>query len=124
MRRGFGAILISSKGRALRGGGGYPVHIFFERTHWVQAGRLSSHLILRCLAADRVRHKTNTLVGEGARAGSQSTYLQLLQPVLTFGLLVLARFGLSAAEDPEALVEAEGEEEEAGEKREAPDPAL
>lgn len=27
----------------------------------------------------------------------QCTYLQLLQPVLTFGLLVLARFGLCEA---------------------------
>lgn len=42
-----------------------------ERTHCVQAGRFSSHLILRCL--------------------------QLLQPVLTFGLLVLARLCLGGS---------------------------
>lgn len=47
------------------------MHSFLERTQLEQAGRFSSHLILR--------------------------NLQLLQPVLTFGLLVLARFGLCEA---------------------------
>jgi len=75
-RIGFGAILTSSKGLALRGGGGYPEHTFFDRTQLKHSGLCSSHLILRCL--------------------------QLLQPVLTFGLLVLARFcfSLSALDDP------------------------
>lgn len=49
----------------LRGGhsgGGYPGHFFFNREHCVHEGNFSSHLILLCL--------------------------QLLQPILTFSLLV------------------------------------
>lgn len=79
--RGRGCMLTSELSRA---GGGYPTQSFFERTHCVHAGRFSSHLIrlflLNCQWAD-----TGNL---GARAAS---YLQLLHPVLTFGLLVRTR---------------------------------
>ena len=61
-------------------------------------GRFSSHLILRCLQrsgvnielqqvllSSLIRHRKEDKRIDGA------PYLQLLQPVLTFGLLVLAR---------------------------------
>lgn len=55
------------------------MQIFLERTHCEQEGRLSSHLMRRCL--------------------------QLLHPVLTFGLLVLALLGFAWESEEAGLVE-------------------
>lgn len=89
------------------------MHSFLERSHWVQAGRFSSHLILRSLRGGRERVRTGAhtrrvsglhpprarqeLPEKEAAGDGTSTHLQLLQPVLTFGLLVRARLGLDEA---------------------------
>lgn len=69
------------------------MHIFLERMQLLHDGRFSSHFILLCLQR-HVRTGTNldagvTQTGAGQAGGA---YLQLLHPVLTFGLLVLGRF--------------------------------
>lgn len=78
------------------------MHSFLERTQLEHAGRFSSHLILRNLAVKGLL-ASHPCFQAAIRIPFPSqlptpvmhcTYLQLLQPVLTFGLLVLARFGL------------------------------
>lgn len=81
------------------------MHSFLERTQLEHAGRFSSHLILRnlavkgSLASCSCFQATNlhALMHQFSAPARHCTYLQLLQPVLTFGLLVLARFGLCKA---------------------------
>lgn len=79
------------------------MHSFLERTQLEHAGRFSSHLILRNLAVKRLvsipshAFKLPSCIRFHPSFPTpvlHCTYLQLLQPVLTFGLLVLARFGL------------------------------
>lgn len=65
-------------------------------------GRFSSHLILLCL-----EHSGQALLPQDI-ARKQVPYLQLLHPVLTFGLLVLARRGLCAASAVVEFVTAPG----------------
>ena len=65
------------------------------------AGRFSSHLILRCLRARYVSAaRVHRIVCTWYGIKIAATYLQLLHPVLTLGLLVRARFGLCSASPP------------------------
>jgi hypothetical protein len=72
-----------------------------ERIQFAHAGRFSSHLILLCLRARDVSATNVHPDAELPGVQRELPYLQLLHPVLTFGLLVRARFGFCAA-SPEA----------------------
>lgn len=84
----------------------------------MQAGRFSSHFILRCLhrfvmlarvqcqqvvsRQGRMRKKGIYVARENG--GWEETHLQLLQPVLTLGLLVLARLCFGGSLEVEYVV--------------------
>jgi hypothetical protein len=85
-----------------------------ERTQLLHEGRFSSHFILLCLkryVSDQNRHKSEYKQIEE----NDYAYLQLRHPVLTFGLLVLARFCFASPSLAAPAVLA------AGEGRPAPD---
>jgi hypothetical protein len=68
---------------------------------FAHAGRPSSHLILLCLCAGDVSAANVHLDAGVLGVQRELPYLQLVHPVLTFGLLVRARLGLGP-ESPEA----------------------
>lgn len=84
--------------RRLRLGAGYPGQSFLAFSHWVHPGRLSSHFILRCLRSSSATrfYSRKGRIFQKEKEGGRRAYLQLLQPVLTLGLLVLFRLGLSS----------------------------
>lgn len=61
------------------------MHRFLDLTQWEHSGRLSSHLILRCLPGHLGQRWTKPRQ-KGWDGGF--AYLQFVQPVLTLGLLV------------------------------------
>lgn len=83
------------------------MQIFLERMQFEQAGRFSSHLMRRCLDDDG--DSSGQHASTEARRVEQlvwgQTDLQLLHPVLTFGRLVLARFGLGLLVSSDVTVE-------------------